>query len=107
MTLDIGRDMLVMWIRAGQVRNVRMLEGIIPTDLLIRAVDFVTVLDNPLTIKIHQLPDIKQHVSVESHLAFEFGQSRTYGRQYQCGALNDGISFWQRVDEFPRRLRNS
>ncbi len=63
MALDIRRDMLVMWIRAGQVGNVRMLEGIIPTDFLIRAVDFVTVVDNPLTIRIHQLPDIKQHVS--------------------------------------------
>jgi len=48
MMLDIRWDMLVMGMRACQLRNMRMRERVVPIKLFFMSMDFITVAPNKL-----------------------------------------------------------
>jgi len=74
MVFDIWRDVLVMRIGARQVSGVRVLEGVVPSDLLAGSIDFVAVVANPSLFKVKKLPYVQDRTIPEDDLPFEFRQ---------------------------------
>jgi hypothetical protein len=74
-TFDVREDMFVMRISAGQLGDIGMLKGIVPRDLLASLIDLVTVLDDPSSIKINELPHIQHHVALKGHLALSLARA--------------------------------
>ena len=99
MMLDVGRDVLVMRVGAGEFGDMGVLKMIVPNNLLASLVDLVTIVENASSLKVNEFPDVQDHITFEGHLSFELGQRGPDGSQNQRGALDDRITLLERVDE--------
>jgi len=57
--LDVGVNVLVMGMGAGEVGNMGMLKGIVPGDLLVCLVDLVAIVENASSLKVDEFPGIQ------------------------------------------------
>jgi len=77
--LDIGRNVFVMRIRAGQRRDMRMFKWVIPGNFFASPVDFIAIVTDAPRLEVNEFPDIQDYVACEGKLSFEFGQGLTNG----------------------------
>ncbi len=56
--LDIWRDVFVVRVYIGQLRDVRVLKWVIPRDFLASSIDFIAVIANASALEINEFPDI-------------------------------------------------
>ena len=91
---DIGRNVFVMRICAGQRRDMRMFKGIVPGNFFTSPVDFIAIVTDSPRLEVNEFPDIQDHVACKGELSFELGQGPTNGRQYQGRMPNAPIALW-------------
>ncbi len=92
--LEIGRNVFVMRIRAGQRRDMRMFKGIVPGNFFTSPVDFLALVTDSPRLEVNEFPDIQDHVTCKGELSFARGQGPTNGRQYQGRMPNARIALW-------------
>src|SRR5439155_99829 len=101
MMLDVGWDMLVVWIGTGQLGDMRMFERVIPGDFLTSLIDFVAIAAYASSLKVNEFPDIEYHITCKHHLSLKLRQRGTNSRQHQRGTLDARIPLLKRVDQGP------
>ena len=82
-----------------QFGDLWMFEWVVPCDFLASLIDLIAVVTNFSNRKVNKLPNIQDHIVLESYLPFEFGQRRTDASQNQCGVSDARITLLKRVDE--------
>jgi hypothetical protein len=65
----IGGNVLVVRISTSQLGNVRMFKRVIPGDFFASLIDFVTVVANPSSLKVNELPNVQDHTALEAYLS--------------------------------------
>lgn len=73
MMLDVRRNVFVVRVSTGQVRYVRVLERIVPSDPVTSARDLVAVVADLTQRKVNKLPDIEHDVTWKDNLPFKLG----------------------------------
>jgi len=89
---DLRRDMFVMRLRTGQLRNVGVRPVIVPVQLLLTPIDFVAVSLKKAAIKVKDLPNSQIDVSLEKDLASDHCCQRIETDKNQ-GAISYGGKF--------------
>ncbi len=74
--LDVGWDMLVVWIGTGQCGDMGMFEPVRPGNFLTSLIDFVAVAAYASSLKVNEFPDIESHVTCARHLSLKLRQRR-------------------------------
>ena len=97
---DVWEDVFVMRIGAGQFGHVWVLERIVLEDFVARSIDLVAVVEDPLGVKVEELPHIQRHIVWKGYLPLQLGKRRADSCQHQGRTLDGRMPVWEGVDKF-------